>query len=110
MAIANSRFVRHGWRLSSSTCIEPQNDSMGALSKQSPTVPIELTRPRRRTFWVKAHEVYWLPWSEWMTVLAEIFLVAPALARASLTRAASQRRSMAQPTTFLEYRSSTAQP
>jgi hypothetical protein len=45
-----------------------------------------------------------LPWFEWMTVLAEVFLGAPALARASLTRAASQRRSMAQPTTFLEGR------
>jgi hypothetical protein len=51
---------------------------MGALSKQSPTVPIELTRPRRRAFSVKAHEVYWLPWSEWITVLAEVCLVARA--------------------------------
>ena len=44
-----------------------------------------------------------------MTAPGEVGLDELALARASLTRAASQRRSMAQPTTLREYRSSTAQ-
>jgi hypothetical protein len=29
---------------------------------------MELMRPSRRTFSVKAHEVKWKPWSEWMIV------------------------------------------
>ena len=70
---------------------------------------MELTSPRRRTFSVKAHEVNWVPWSEWITVEGDVVLEPPALARASLTRAASQRRSMAQPTTLREKRSSTTQ-
>jgi hypothetical protein len=63
---------------------------------------MELSRPRRRTFSVKAHEVNWLPWSEWITVDADVVLDSPALDKASLTKSASQRRSMAQPTTLLE--------
>ena len=58
---------------------------------------------------MKAHEVNWLPWSEWTTVEGDVGLEAPALARASFTSAASQRRSIAQPTTFLEYMSKTTQ-
>ena len=70
--------------------MEHQNDYMGALSsprqpvhlvglEQSPTVPIELISPRRRTFSVP----------EWMTVDGDVGLDAEALARASLTNAAS---------------------
>jgi len=70
---------------------------------------MELTRPRRRTFSVKAQEVNWLPWSECMTVEGDVGLEAPAFWRASLTNTASQRRSIAQPTTFLEYMSNTTQ-
>jgi hypothetical protein len=44
-----------------------------------------------------------------MTVEGDVGLEAPALARASLTNTASQRRSIAQPTTFLEYMSKTTQ-
>jgi hypothetical protein len=35
-----------------------------ALSKQSPTEPIEGRTPAGRQRWPKASEVYWLPWSE----------------------------------------------
>jgi len=63
---------------------------------------MELTSPRRRTFSLKAQEVNWVPWSEWMTVPGLVDLESLALAKASLTKTASQRRSMAQPTTFLE--------
>src|SRR5665213_955250 len=70
---------------------------------------MELTSPRRRTFSVNIHEVNWLPWSEWMTVPGVVGLELLALARASLTKTASQRRSMAQPTALREYRSSTTQ-
>jgi hypothetical protein len=66
------------------------------------TPPVELVSPRRRTFSVKAQDVNWLPWSEWMTVPGPEGREAPALAKASLTKAASQRRSMAQPTTLRE--------
>ena len=36
-----------------------------ALSKQSPTEPIEGRTPALSQRWPKAKEVYWLPWSEW---------------------------------------------
>ena len=45
---ANSRVVAHLRVLSSSTCIRPQNDSMAALSKQSPTV--RTMQSQRRMF------------------------------------------------------------
>ncbi len=70
---------------------------------------MELTSPKRRTFSVNAHEVNWLPWSEWMTVPGLVDLDELALAKASLTRAASQRRSIAQPTALRLKRSSTTQ-
>jgi len=65
-------------------------------------VPIEPKSPRRRTFSENAHEVNWGPWSEWMTVDGDVILVPAAMERASLTKTASQRRSMAQPTTLRE--------
>jgi hypothetical protein len=42
---ANSTRVRHRFRSSNSTCTRLQNDSITALSKQSPTEPIEGSRP-----------------------------------------------------------------
>ena len=44
-----------------------------------------------------------------MTVEGDVGLEVPALARASLTNTASQRRSIAQPTTFLQYMSTATQ-
>ena len=58
MALASSILVRHRCRFHNSTCIRAQNDSTTALSKQSPTDPIEGTRPDLRARWVNAHEVY----------------------------------------------------
>lgn len=45
-----------------------QNDSMTALSKQSPMDPIDGTNPESTARWVNAHDVYCVPWSEWMIV------------------------------------------
>jgi hypothetical protein len=44
-----------------------------------------------------------------MVVEGDVGLEVPAFWRASLTSTASQRRSMAQPTTFREYMSNTTQ-
>ena len=44
-AFASSIRVLQRLRSSSSTCIRAQNDSIMALSKQSPTVPIDGTSP-----------------------------------------------------------------
>ncbi|SLB29885.1 Uncharacterised protein [Mycobacteroides abscessus subsp. massiliense] len=46
-----------------STCNLAQNDSMAALSKQSPTVPNEPSRPQRRMFSPKLQDVNCVPWS-----------------------------------------------
>ncbi len=40
-----------------------------ALSKQSPTEPIDSAMPRSRQRAPKASDVYWRPWSEWWTEL-----------------------------------------
>ncbi len=64
IALANSMRVRHRRRLRSSTCIRAQNDSINALSKQSPTDPIEGTRPDWRARSVNAQDVKGVPWSE----------------------------------------------
>src|SRR6266581_5401124 len=48
MAFASSTRVRHRFRSSSSTWTRLQNDSMTALSKQSPTEPVEVSRPESR--------------------------------------------------------------
>ena len=48
---------------------------------------------------LKPQEVNWLPWSEWMIEPVPIGRDSLAMTTASLTRAVSQRRSMAQPTT-----------
>ena len=39
-----------------------------ALSKQSPTEPIDGTTPHRRQRSPKAKEVYWQPWPEWWMI------------------------------------------
>ena len=57
MALANSIRVCHRCRSRSSTCIRAQNDSINALSKQSPTDPIEGTSPDWRARSVNAQEV-----------------------------------------------------
>ena len=61
MAAANSIVVAHLRVFNNSTCIRAQNDSMAALSKQSPTVPNEPSRPHRRMFSPKLQEVNWVP-------------------------------------------------
>lgn len=59
IVFANSVRVFHRFRLSSSICIEDQNDSIIALPGPSPTVPNEGSRPAERIFWVNTHEVNW---------------------------------------------------
>src|SRR5680860_192257 len=44
-------------RLSSSTCMRPQNDSTTALSYGHPMAPIDGARPASRTFWLNAQDV-----------------------------------------------------
>jgi len=61
MALASSMRERHRCRLRGSTCIRTQNDSIMALSKQSPIDPIEGTSPDCRARWVNAQEVNWVP-------------------------------------------------
>lgn len=59
MALASSIRVRQRCRSKSSTCMRDQNDSIIALSKQSPIEPIDGTRPESSARRVKAHEVNW---------------------------------------------------
>ena len=59
IALASSMRVRQRFRSSSSTCIRDQNDSTIALSKQSPTEPIDGNRPESTARWVNAQEVNW---------------------------------------------------
>jgi hypothetical protein len=47
----------------------PKNDSARLLSKQSPIDPMDPSRPAARRRLPNAHDVYWLPWSVWQTVL-----------------------------------------
>jgi hypothetical protein len=44
-ALARSKRVRQRRRSSSSTCIRDQNDSIMAVAKQAPTLPMEGTSP-----------------------------------------------------------------
>ena len=59
IAFASSMRVRQRFRSPSSTCIGDQNDSIIALSKQSPTEPIDRSRPEWTARWVNAQEVNW---------------------------------------------------
>ena len=68
IALASSMRVRQRRRSSSSTCMRAQNDSIKALSKQSPTVPMDGTSPESWARWVNAQEANWVPWSECITV------------------------------------------
>ena len=105
--------VRHRRRSRSSTCIRAQKDSINALSKQSPTDPIEGTRPDWPDWCarsVNAQEVKGVPWSEWITVSASGWRLPIAIPRAEVTRPAVAERSMDQPTTRrLNTSSTTAQ-
>jgi hypothetical protein len=49
--------VFHRRRSNSSVCIRPQKDSITALSKASPIVPIEGSSPESLARWVNAQEV-----------------------------------------------------
>jgi hypothetical protein len=57
MAAANSMVVAHLRVLSNSTCSLAQNDSIAALSKQSPTVPNEPSTPHLRMFSPKLQDM-----------------------------------------------------
>jgi hypothetical protein len=85
----HSMVEAHRRVLSSSTWSRPQNDSMAALSKQSPTVPNEPSRPHRRTFSPKLQEVNWVPWSACRTVGPLRVLLSTAMLTALLTSAVS---------------------
>jgi DNA segregation ATPase FtsK/SpoIIIE, S-DNA-T family len=47
------------------TDVMPISDSARALSRASPTVPIEASTPESMRCWVNRNDVYWLPASEW---------------------------------------------
>ena len=57
IALASSIRVCQRLRSNSSTCIRDQNDSIIALSKQSPTEPIEGSSPESIARGVNAQEV-----------------------------------------------------
>jgi hypothetical protein len=59
MQSASSTRVCQHWRSRSSTCIRLQNDSITALSKRSPTEPIDGTSPELSARRVNSHEVNW---------------------------------------------------
>jgi len=61
MALASSTRVDQRLRLSISTCIRLQNDSIMALSKQSPTEPIDGRRPESTARRVNAQDVNCVP-------------------------------------------------
>ena len=98
-------------RSSSSTCIRDQNDSTIALSKQSPTEPIDGSSPESTARWVNAQEVNWVPWSLWITVSPATGLrLSIAMPSASAAIDAVGRESIDQPTTRrLKVSSPTAQ-
>src|ERR1700712_5185216 len=58
IALASWERVAQVWRSSSSTCSEEKKLSARALSKQSPTEPIEPRSPAPRRRCPNAHEVY----------------------------------------------------
>jgi hypothetical protein len=63
-AMRASAWVLNRLRLSSSHSSVAKKLSHTALSKQSPTEPIEGLTPACSQRLPKAIEVYWLPWSE----------------------------------------------
>ena len=106
MALASSMRVRQRCRSRSSTCIRDQNDSMTALSKQSPTEPIDGTRPESSARRVNAQDVNWVSWSLCMTVPAGAWR-SMAMPSALVTSAAVGEESIDQPTTRRENTSRT---
>src|SRR6266496_975310 len=60
-AALSSTRVFHLVRFKSSVWSRAQKDSITALSKASPTDPIDGTKPARRTRSLKAQEVNWVP-------------------------------------------------
>ena len=100
IALASSRRVCQRLRSPSSTCIRGQNDSTIALSKQSPTEPIDGNSAESTARRVNAQEVNWVPWSLWITVSPAVGLQ-PSIAvpKALVTSDAVGRESMDQPTT-----------
>lgn len=61
IAFASSTRVFHFFRLSSSICIDDQDDSIIALSSPSPTDPNEGKEPAERIFSPNTQEVNWVP-------------------------------------------------
>ena len=99
IALANSMRVRHRRRSRSSTCIRARNDSINALSEQSPTDPIEGTRPDWRARSPNAQEMKGVPWSEWITVSGSGWRLPIAIPRAEVTSTGVADWLMDQPTT-----------
>jgi hypothetical protein len=62
-----------------------------------------------RTRSVKLQQVNWLPWSEWITVLVVGVRLVSAMDRALVTSEEAWWVSIDQPTTLLEWASSTTQ-
>lgn len=65
IAWASWRRVSQRRRSSSSTWRVAKKDSAMALSRASPTVPIDPRMPAWRSLWPNTQEVYWVPWSAW---------------------------------------------
>jgi hypothetical protein len=82
-----------------STCMRLQNASMTALSKQSPTGPMDGSNSESSARRVDAHDVNGVPWSESITVPAGSSRCAIALPSALVTSAAFCVESMDHPTT-----------
>ena len=110
IALASSIRVLQRLRSNSSTCMRAQNDSMVALSKQSPTVPMDGTSPDSRARWVNAQEANWVPWSECITVPGSGWRFPIAIPNAEVTSPEVAELSIDQPTTRrLNTSSTTAQ-
>ena len=75
-----------------------QNDSITALSKQSPTDPMDGTRPGWRARSPNAQDVNWVPWSECMTVPESGWRLRIAMPSAEVTSAEVAEWSIDQPT------------
>jgi hypothetical protein len=70
---------------------------------------MEGAKPAWRTRSVKLQQVNWLPWSEWITVLVVGVRLVSTMDRALVTSEEAWWVSIDQPTTLLEWASSTTQ-
>ncbi len=86
-----------------------QNDSTTALSKQSPIEPIDGTSPESTALRVNAHEVNWVPWSEWIAAPGAGLRPSMAMPSAFVTSVAEAEESIDQPTTRREKTSRTTE-